>query len=355
MTLDRYLVKQFFPVFIISILMFVLLLGMIDLFSNLVRYLNHGVSTFNIFMLSFYYIPKSLSYALPLSLLFATAYTVGYLYSKNELTSIYASGIPFRRFCLSLVFLGLSASIFSFFFNDIIVIPTFKIKNDLSRTYLNEPPSGESRTDIVIRARGGRLTYAVDYFDHRLEVLNGLSIIEYDNEGRFLYQIRARSASWTGTHWELYNAVIYEWVDGILRYRTIEGVNEYRESPDTFRRNMVNVEELSFVDAYFLVNDLQSAGLPFLDALTDFHHRLSFATVSFLVIFLSISMGGRFKKNILLMSLLSSLGTAVIFYVMEMISMMLARTGYISPLSGAWFPVAFFTFIGFILLRTAKT
>jgi len=70
---------------------------------------------------------------------------------------------------------------------------------------------------------------------------------------------------------------------------------------------------------------------------------------------LSISMGGRFRKNILLMSLLASLSAAVVFYVMEMISMMMAKMGYIPTLIGAWFSVVVFIAIGLLLLIWAKT
>ena len=355
MILDRYLVKQFIPVFIIAISMFVLLLSMIDLFANLVRYLNYGVSARNIFLISYYYLPKSISFAMPISLLFAAAYTLGDLYARNELTSIFAAGIPFSRFSIPLLIIGLSGSIFSFYFNDIVVIPTFKMKNDLTNMVLDQLPSDDNRTDIVIRARGGALTYTVDFFDHAAEILNGFSVIEWDENGRLLSIIRARSARWTGAYWELSSPVIYEWEDDFLRYRIMDGTDEFREEPDTFRRNMVNVEELGFIDARLLVRDLQAAGLPFIEELADFHHRFSFASVSFVVIFLSISMGGRFRKNILLMSLLSSLAAAVVFYVMEMISMMLAKTGYIAPMTGAWFPVITFSLIGLVLLRTAKT
>jgi lipopolysaccharide export system permease protein len=55
------------------------------------------------------------------------------------------------------------------------------------------------------------------------------------------------------------------------------------------------------------------------------------------------------------MSLATSLIVAVVFYVMEMISMMMARLGYIPPLAGAWFPVFVFIVIGALLLRSAKT
>jgi lipopolysaccharide export system permease protein len=115
------------------------------------------------------------------------------------------------------------------------------------------------------------------------------------------------------------------------------------------------VEELPARDARLLVRDLRTAGLPFIEALTDYHHRFSFSSAPFVVMILSVSMGGRFRKNVLLMSLLSSLGAAVLYYVMEMISMMMARLGYLPPLAGAWFPVAVFVAAGILLLRNAKT
>ena len=354
MILDRYLVKQFFPVFFIAVSLFILLLSMIDLFANLVRYLNYGVTPQEILLVSIYYLPKSFSYALPISLLFAAAYTLGELYSRNELTSIFASGIPFWRFSISLLIIGIGASFFSFLFDDFIVIPTLKMKNDLSRTLLHQQRP-ENKSDIVIKAKNGSLIYAVDYFDNDAEILNGVSIIEQNGKGRLVSLIRAPRAVWNDNHWDLVNAVIYEWKDGILRYRVLESTDEYREEPGAFRRNMVNVEELHFWDARLLVRDLRTAGLPFINVLSDFHHRFSFASVSFVVIILSISMGGRFRKNILLMSLLSSLVVAVVFYVMEMISMMMARLGYIPPLAGAWFPVFTFIVLGLLLLRTAKT
>ena len=354
MILDRYLVKQFFPVFLVAVSMFVLLLSMIELFANLVKYLNYEVVPRDIFRVTVLYLPKSFSYALPISLLFAAAYILGDLYGRNELTSVFASGIPFWRFSISLLVIGLAASFFSFFFDDFVVIPTLKMKNELSRVLLhNQRP--ENRSDIVIKARNGNLTYAVDYFDNDAQILNGLSIIEQDENGKLVSLIRSPRATWAEDHWSLVNSVIYEWRNGLLMYRVLEDTDEYREEPDTFRRNMVNVEELHFNDARLLVRDLRIAGLPFINALADFHHRFSFATVPFVVIILSISMGGRFRKNILLMSLLSSLVSAVVFYVMEMISMMMAKLGYIHPLAGAWFPVFTFIALGLLLLRTAKT
>jgi lipopolysaccharide export system permease protein len=354
MILDRYLTRQFFPIFSIAVVMFMMIVSLIDLFSNLVRYLNNDVPFRQIFQVSLYYLPKSFSYALPVSLLFAAAYTLGDLYSRNELTSIFSSGIPFWRFSLSLVFIGFLASVFSFYFDDAVVIPTLKMKNDLSRRLLHQQAM-ENNSDIVIKARNGQLIYSVDFFDRTNQTLNGISIVEQNARGEFISLVRSPRASWNGERWELTNAVIYQWEQGMLRVRPLPDTDIYREQPDTFRRSAVNVEELPARDAGLLVKDLQNAGLPFIEALANYYHRFSFATTSLVVMILSISMGGRFRKNILLMSLLASLGSAVVFYVMDMITMMMARLGYIPSFFGAWFPVGSFIVIGVLLLRSAKT
>jgi len=355
MTLDRYLVRQFIPIFVAAIGMFAFLLSLIDLFAHLVRYLNYEVPFSQIMKISLFYLPKSISFALPISLLFASAYTLGDLYARNELTSIFSSGIPFWRFSLPLVFIGIIASFFAFFFDDTVVIPTLRVKNELSRRFLRQQQTTESNSDIVIKARNGMLIYSVDYYDHAAQVLNGISIVEQNSQGDFISLIRSQRATWTGEHWNMVNPIIYHWEDNLLRARPLPPTDAYREEPDMFRRHAVKADELPVMQERLLIQDLKSAGLPFIEAQADFFHRFSFSTVSLIVMILSISMGGRFRKNILLMSLLASLSAAVVFYVIEMITMMMAKLGYIPAFIGAWFPVVVFISLGLWLLKGAKT
>jgi lipopolysaccharide export system permease protein len=304
--------------------------------------------------ISFFFIPKCVSYALPISLLFAAAYSLGDLYSKNELTTIFSSGIPFWRFSSSLIVVGLLASVFSFFLDDIIVIPTIRVKNELSDIALYRIPPG-SNADVVIKARNGRLVYSVDYYDNGNLIINGVTIIEMGENGEFVSQIRSTSASWTGDYWEFKNAYIYRYEDGVLRIRSFEGDTSYNEPPEMFKRDTLNVEELPARQVRYLINDLRVAGLPYYQAQVNYYHRYSFATTSLIVMLLSISMGGRFRKNILLMSLFTSLSVAVVYYITEMLSMTMAGLNYIPPVIGAWFPIVLFIAVGVLLLWSAKT
>jgi len=348
MTLDRYLVKQFLPVFLSALALFMMLVLLIDLFLNLTRYLSNGAAFAAILKVSLYYTPKSASYALPVSLLFASAYTLGDLSAKNELVTILGSGIPFWRFCLSFMIIGIIASFFAFFFEDRAVIPTLRVKNQMSKELLKT--AAESISNIVIKAEEGRVIYAVDYYDNDSLSINGVSIVELDENKRLHSIVYASRAEWNGTAWVFSNPILYRWVDGFLRPTTVLDTERYREAPETFRRSAVSPADLNARDAAGLIKDLRKAGLPINSALVDYHHRFSFSTVSFVVMFLSLTVSGKFKKNIMLLSLLASLGTAVIFYVIEMITMMSARVGLLPPFLGAWIPVFVCTAAGFILV-----
>lgn len=352
--IDKYLVKQFFPVLAASISMFILLVVLIDLFVNLTRFLNNGAGIAQIFTVSLYYIPKSFLYALPVSLLFSSAYMLGDLYARNELTTVLCSGIPFPRLCVPLFVIGMIFSVFSFFFEDNVVVPTLRMKKDLSRQLLQSQEQ-KSSSDVVIKTNGGRLIYAVDYFDRLSETLNGLTIIELDEDGRFSSLVRASKAEWNGSSWSLSGSVMYEYQGEFIKMLPLDKNSRFTAEPEAFRRGAIAAEDLKAGDVALLIRDLENSGLPTASAQTDYHHRFSFSTVSFVVVFLSVTLGGRFKKNILLMNLLASLGTAVVFYVVEMVTMMSARVGILPPAAGAWTPVFVCIAAGFFLLRYAKT
>ena len=57
----------------------------------------------------------------------------------------------------------------------------------------------------------------------------------------------------------------------------------------------------------------------------------------------------------LLISLVFCIGAAVLFYVTQMVTMLLAKFGYISPLTGAWFPVILFVVLSGVILKFART
>lgn len=351
-----YLYRRFLPVFLGSIFFFALVLVLVDLLMNLWSFISQEVAPRDILRVIVLYIPKTLSFSLPLSILFAVSYTLSDLYAKNELTAVFASGVSLFHFTLPLLLLSLALSFGLFFFEDRVVVPTYAKKNQLQDSLLNKTQS-LNNDRIVIITKQGQIVYKADYYNDSQQRLVGLFVI-FRDENKVLQKIlRCNSASWKETYWDCLDAIEY----------VVEGdyMNSYpasqdtmhllTEPPETFRNNTVDVETVSVAEAKSYIARLRRAGLPVAEATSQYYKKFSFPLIVFIVVFLSIGLSGKTRKNVLLISLVLCIMAAVLFYVSQMVTMLLAQFGYISPFVGAWFPVILFIILSIVLLKFART
>ena len=157
--------------------------------------------------------------------------------------------------------------------------------------------------------------------------------------------------------WEIQSGRFFTWEGGNLveRFSSRETVPSLRLSPNAFKRRGKNVDELRLAEARMWIQTQRDAGLPYREDLTKYHERFSFALTPFIIVFVSSAIGGRFKKNILLMSLLVSLSVSVVYYVIQMVAGLMAYSGYLSPILGAWTGFLVFFVVGISLFRTSRT
>lgn len=353
--LQRYLIRQFIPVCLVSLFFFVVLLQLADLFTNLWKYLANEVPASSVLTVMWLYIPKCISFALPIAVLFASSYTMGTLYARNELTSMFSAGYPLYKLVAPLLVLGFIFSVAMFFFEDRVVIHSQAQKNNLSRI-LTDPDQSFSNTNLVILSRDDKTVYFADYYQDAEQRLYNVFIVLRNGDGTLETVIQGSLANWNDGQWTVESPNRYDFTtDGTVTKRKSLSDITLNEPPDTFRRHVISVEELTASKAKEYIAFIRRAGIPHTEHLTDYYKRFSFPFTIFIVLFFSISLGGRFKKNILLMSLLTSLVIAVSFYVTQMITMLLAKWEYISPVSGAWLPVLIFTAGSIAILRHART
>mgnify|MGYP002875570232 CR=1 FL=1 len=357
--LARFLLRTFLPVFLAALVFFILIIQLVDLFANLVRYLNLEVPLASIAQVQLLFLPRALAYALPVALLFATGFTLGSLYSNNELIAVFGAGVPIWRFTAPLIALGLLLSVASFFFQEYVVIDTFRQKNELSRRLLNITRSF-SNTNVTARSPSGRIIYSADYYNDSTRELSRVLIVERDAEGDLTQRVDAAFGRWDGEKWVWHDGTRYSTSESDSGAFVAQAFRTYTDGrfdlrPRSFQRNARDVDEMRFDAAREWVFGLRDAGQPYRRALTDYYSRFSFSLTPFIVVFLSSALGGRFRRNILLMSLLVSLVTAVVYYVTGMVAGILAGDAVIPPIAGAWAGVVLFTVVGVVLFRTAKT
>ncbi len=353
MTLITYLLRRFIPLFVATLGFFSFVLVLVDLLMNLWQYILHGVSVSQILSISAYYIPKAISFSAPIAILFTASFVLSSLYANNELTAIFSSGVSLFSFTLPILIFSFIASIGFFFFEDRVVVPTLQAKVEAHRNALNEVQSFDNNR-LVILTDAGKTVYRADEYNDTQQTLYNVDIFLRDDSKVLEKVVRADSARWDGEKWVFNGAKTYTSTPEGFIYTT---GSDYisTEIPDTFRNVYVSVEEVSVKEARDYINRLKRIGLPYAEESSLYHEKFSYSFAIFISVFLSIGLSGKSKKNVLLVSLALSVSAAVLFYVFQLVTMLMAKFSYIPPITGAWLPVIVFIGISIGLLRFART
>ncbi len=356
MKIIEYLFRKVIPLFFGALIFFAMVLVLVDLMMNLWNFISNGVSGLKVLRIMLLYVPKCFWYATPIAILFAVSYTLSDLYANNELIAIFASGISLTRFTFPLLIFAFGMSFVLFFFDDKIVVPTYAKKTAEQEEVLNKDKS-LNNDKIVILSDNGNICYKADFYDDEAKRLSSLFIIIRNEDKSLNSVVRADSATWRDDHWNLSGSIKYKNENGVISATglTPDIVERLTEPPETFQNNVISVETVDSATAKVYIEHLQKAGLPFAEPLSLYYKKFSFPFILFIVVFLSVGLSGKTRKNVMLMSLASCISAAVLFYVTQMITMLLAKFGAISPFMGAWFPVFMFIVIATVVLRYART
>ena len=354
--LRRMLLFDCLPVFFTALLFFVLMLQMVDLFGNLWRYLNQDVPVSVILQLQFLYIPTCISYAIPISLLFAISYTLGQLYGNNELIALLGSGVSLRYAVLPLLLAGAILGLALLGFEDAVVIKSFSRKNALMQQVLGKREN-LNNTNITIRGDAPGVIYSAEFYNNTEKTLSNLAVLILNEDGEFLKRIDAARAQFDGSDWILRDVRIFELYDHGITEKHYAEYNDplLSDDPVNFQRKQKDIDEMTLSEAKAYIGELKRAGQESREERTDYYKRIAFAFTPIIVAMLSSAIGSRFKKNVLLMSLLFSLTLSVIFYVFQMLTSLFAVIGYLSPVAGSFIPVIIFLGIGALMLKYIRT
>ncbi len=359
MKIIEYLFRKVIPLFLGALLFFSFVIVIVDLMMNLWNYISNGVSFAKILRIMLLYTPKAVWYSTPMAILFAVSYALSDLYANNELVAIFASGISLFKFTLPLLIFSFLLSFGLFFFDDNLVVPTYSKKVTEQEILLNKSKS-LNQDKIVIISENGNVVYKADFYDNEALRLFTLYVIVRNEDNSFNSIIRADSATWSSDsgHWVLSGATQYKKTgDKTIISMPVdrELVERLIEPPETFRNNVISVEGVGSKEARVFIEHLKRAGLPYGEPLSLYYKKFSFPFILFIVVFLSIGLSGKTRKNVMLLSLASCVTAAVLFYVTQMLTMLLAKFDYISPFMGAWFPVFLFVIIAIVLMRYTRT
>lgn len=356
--LSKLLFSHFIPIFLGAIAFFTVLINSSDLLINIVRYIEREATFRQVMHVQLLYLPNCVVFALPVSLLFSIAFSMGSLYSNNELIAVFAGAVSLQRFILPLLIFGAVLSFGLFHFQDHIAIPALKEKIEYSELLLRNRSPNKNQSDISIQSEGGQTVYHVGFYDAGSNRLDEIIILLRNEELSLQEEIHANQASWDGEQWLLSDVTIIS--TNPTGELLIEERDEYSSPninlpPQSFQGQYGDIEYMTTSQAWTYIDYLKKSGFPFRKELTSYYERYSFSFTPLIVTMISAGIGGSFRKNILAMSLLVSLGLSVVYYSIQMLSGLFASLGLLSSLTGAWLGTTLMAAGALIILYKAKS
>ncbi len=357
--LDRYIGGSVIRLIIISSLLITLVLALFDIFSNLEQYISANLRYGDIGLLTLLFIPQALNLALGPATLFSTTYFLSMLHANNEMIILSNIGHSFRRIVRPIFILGIFLVAFQFGFSEKVAIPTLREKQILTDQKLGRHSSYDSRNITLQSPDGNYILHAKRYREEGSSISSVLLII-LDDDNRLASRIDAASGHYNGEYWVLNDIQRYN-IDSDNNLLLVEKSDVYHNptisiEPALFRNLTADISTMELEGALRYVQVIKKMNATqYAVYASDLASRIWTNLTPLILIFISSATLFAWRKNVLILSILSSLSIAVIYFVFDMVSMIFAKQGIISPNMGPLLPMIVLSGISLIILIFRRT
>lgn len=356
--LHRYIVGSLVKIIGSTVLLVTVIVVLFDVFSNLELYMNHAVSYREIGIITLLFIPEAIGYALGPAALFASTYFLSMLHANNEMIILSNIGYPYRRIITPILTIGVILVLFQFAFSEQVTIPASREKLIRQNTAFQVRQPGDNRNVTLKSPDGSYVIHAGRFYEADDRLVN-VTVVMVDSNERLAARIDAASGTFNGSYWVLRDARRYLVdADGHLFSASREG--EYHNplvniEPVLFKNRQADITTMELSSAISYVRTIQvmdsNQYAPYASDLAD---RVLSNLTPLILMIISCSTVFTWRKNVLILSIIASLAISVVYFVMHMLGMILAKQGIISPLLGPMAPMIILLVLSFISLTIRR-
>ena len=356
-TLDRYILKSWIKIFVITALGFPLVSILINLVDFLDRWLSRGLTAKEIAISYFFSIPENAFNVMPAAVLFATVFTVGNLGRYSELTAAKAGGQSFHRLVLPILIAAVGASLLA------VVVGELAPGSSKRMNQIQNPDRGRNKAakfNFVFRAEQGWV-YTIGALDLATRRLRNLVLERQGNRREYAdLAIEADSAAFDSTvgTWRLWNGVS-RFVGSSAREASFQfesmQLRAMTQSPSELLVEPKAPDEMRYAELGRYITALRRSGNDANKLAVEQALKLALPATCFVIALFAAPLGVTTPRAGTAVGVAIALGTTVVFLTLVQISKAVGAGGTVNPVAAAWAPNALCFVIALILMRKVRT
>lgn len=357
--IDRYVLRQYVAFLGAGLAVAAVLALVVNLFVTLDRLLRLKPPLAYVLEHFLLRLPGLLYQGLPLVVLVATLLLFLSLSRHRELDALKAAGVSLYRISLPVLLLAAGISAGALVFQEALLPAINAEAETVDRGKIQgEPPRHLQRQSrIWYRGHDSRF-YRIELLDPLDRSLSGLTVLALDDDFRTGHRIDARRARWTGSSWELSDAVMRD-LRGPGPAPVTTFAHTTLDTPETlhdFVQLQKPPDSMSFLELREYVQQLRASGHRAGKYVVDMHGRLAFPLVNAITALVAIPFalasprrGGRAAGIALAVAL------AVGYWLVHSTALAFARADLLPPVLAAWTANIVFVGVGAALFLRAPT
>lgn len=355
--LDRYVLRSWVLIFVLTALGFPLVSVMINMTDNLERLLERGLKLQEILTSYFYALPENVFLVMPASVLFATVFTVGNLGRYSELTAAKAGGWSFYRLTLPIYLAATLAAGLAYVVGELAPESTSR-QLELQKAKIARPRT--ARYNFVYRADQGWV-YTIRSLDVQNRILRQL-VFERQGRGPDYpgLAVTADSATFSDTlgAWRLWSGssrrIMDEGRQVTYRFKSAR-LRALAQEPVDLLAEPKAPEEMRYAELTRYIDALKRSGNDTSKIEVDRALKIALPATCLVIALFGAPLAVTSPRQGTAIGIAISLGTTVIFLSLIQLSKAVGVTGLVNPVAAAWAPNALFLGAAIWMLKRVQT
>jgi lipopolysaccharide export system permease protein len=360
-SLDKFILNELKAPFFFGIMVFTIILtagGLLFKIANLI--IERGVSFGIVIRLFLYYLPRLVSFTIPMSCLLAALLGFGKLSANSEIVALKSAGLSFQRIARPVVIASVIVSVLAFFVNETVVPVSERAAANVMmyEVFQRTPPVFKDK--IFLREGDGSNLKRVIYIN-RMNIKTGDMqeiVVEEFEKGRLSRIISAARAKWVDGSWWILDGRVYDIrEDGdveLLFKFTKQALTLEFNPAEIAKQGRLDPDQMTITELYRTIVLYDKKGLETNEMKMTFHLRIGVPWACLILAVMGAALGSRPQRSSSGVGLGMSAIIVFIYYVIMSFSQALGEAGYVPPVIAAWTANAVFFVVGMLLCKKAN-
>lgn len=400
-TLDRYIIREFFKVFLFGIVALIVVSTVVDIFERVNDIVEH-VPPISVTLTYFFArIPQLLIMISPISMLLTTLLVTGSLARNSEIIAILANGISVYRILVPLLAVGLAVSLLMFGLNEFVVPAANRLAEESKRIMKQRPDDSQSaKIQIWFRGTQEKRLYYINALVPEQRIIYNLTVFELDDNFLPVKRLDAGHAKYhpppsqiqkeeerQGWQTQLVHILPKHFQD-FIESETIENgeqelgtwtlhngtersfdatgkqsVFNFQERTDykiprtfnEFRRETKDPEDMNYLELKRYIETLLASGYDVSKYAVDLRAKFSYPVVSLVMVIIGFPFALKSPRSGAAMGIGLSVFIGLTYWILLQLGISLGHAHILPPLIAAWISNILFAAAGFYLILSTRT